>query len=196
VDGQRVRTGRYGSGMRWRARYVDPEGRERSQTFARRVDAERFVATITADVLRGTYVDPDAGKVRSGTHRWRPWPPDAVCARARCSGSASRTSTSCAGASTSSSRSGSSTAASGSRLRRTARPATCRYRITSPGRCPTISSASPSARAGSSSTQGSTTRSTGRTSTGTSGSPPSRSPASSRPARTACTRSGTSTRPC
>lgn len=56
VDEQRVRTGRYGSGMRWRARYVDPAGRERSRTFARRPDTDRFLATITADVLRGSYV--------------------------------------------------------------------------------------------------------------------------------------------
>ena len=31
--------------------------------FARKQDVERFVATVGAEVLRGTYVDPDAGKV-------------------------------------------------------------------------------------------------------------------------------------
>jgi integrase len=63
VDGRRVRTSRFGKGKRWQARYFDPEGKERAQDFARKQDAERFVATITADVLRGAYVDPDAGKV-------------------------------------------------------------------------------------------------------------------------------------
>jgi integrase len=63
VDGRRVRTERYGTGKRWRARYLDPDGRERSRTFARRVDAERFAATVTTDVLRGAYVDPSAGRV-------------------------------------------------------------------------------------------------------------------------------------
>lgn len=40
--------------------------------FARKQDAERFLTTITADVLRGAYVDPDAGKVTFGAfaERW------------------------------------------------------------------------------------------------------------------------------
>lgn len=63
VDGERVRTTRYGKGKRWQARYRDPDGHERTKDFARRADAERFVATITADVLRGAFVDPNAGKV-------------------------------------------------------------------------------------------------------------------------------------
>lgn len=63
VDGQRVRTDRYGTGRRWQARYLDPDGRERTRTFDRKQDAERFLATITTDMLRGAYVDPDAGRV-------------------------------------------------------------------------------------------------------------------------------------
>ena len=59
----RVRTDRYGKGRRWQARYLDPDGRERTRTFDRKQDAARFLTTITADVLRGAYVDPDAGKV-------------------------------------------------------------------------------------------------------------------------------------
>lgn len=49
--------------LTWRARYVAPDGRERARTFPRRVDAERFVATVEADKIRGVYLDPDAGKV-------------------------------------------------------------------------------------------------------------------------------------
>ncbi len=63
VNGQRVRTPRFGNGSRWRARYLDPRGQERSQCFARRVDAERFLASVETTKLRGTYVDPDAGRI-------------------------------------------------------------------------------------------------------------------------------------
>jgi integrase len=63
VDGRRERTARHGKGSRWQARYHDPDGRERTRMFDRKQDAERFLATITADVLRGAFVDPYAGKV-------------------------------------------------------------------------------------------------------------------------------------
>jgi integrase len=63
IDGRRVRTDRYGKGNRWQTRYVDLDGRERTQTFERKQDAERFLVTVSADLLRGAYVDPDAGKV-------------------------------------------------------------------------------------------------------------------------------------
>ena len=64
VDGERVRTARYGRGNRWQVRYRDPDSVERTKTFARKQDAERFLVAISADVLRGAYVDPNAGKVR------------------------------------------------------------------------------------------------------------------------------------
>jgi integrase len=48
---------------RWRARYRDPSGRERSKSFARKVNAERFLVGIEDAKLRGAYVDPAAGKV-------------------------------------------------------------------------------------------------------------------------------------
>ena len=59
--------------VRYRARYIDPTGRERSKTFDRVVDADRFVATVETDKLRGTYVDPSAGRVtfRAYAERWR-----------------------------------------------------------------------------------------------------------------------------
>lgn len=63
VDGKRVRTDRHGQRKRWRARYLDPAGNERSRTFARKQDAERFLTAVAADVLRGAYVDPDAGRI-------------------------------------------------------------------------------------------------------------------------------------
>jgi integrase len=48
---------------RWRARYRDPSGRERSKSFTRKVDAERFLVSIEDAKLRGAYVDPAAGRV-------------------------------------------------------------------------------------------------------------------------------------
>jgi integrase len=48
---------------RWRARYRDPSGRERAKSFARKVDAERFLVSIEDAKLRGAYVDPAAGRV-------------------------------------------------------------------------------------------------------------------------------------
>lgn len=72
VDGSRVRTARYGKGNRWQARYVDLEGGEHTRTFARKQDAERFLATVTADLVRGEYVDPGAGKV-TFTEFWKRW---------------------------------------------------------------------------------------------------------------------------
>jgi integrase len=63
VDGQRVRTNRYGQGKRWQARYLDPEGRERTRAFDRKQEADRFLTAVAADVLRGTYIDPQGGRV-------------------------------------------------------------------------------------------------------------------------------------
>ncbi len=52
AGGTRQRTARYGKGKRWQARYHDPDGRERTKDFARKYDAERFLATVMADVVR------------------------------------------------------------------------------------------------------------------------------------------------
>ncbi|MGH2817403.1 MAG: tyrosine-type recombinase/integrase [Actinomycetota bacterium] len=46
----------------YRARYRAPNGRERSQTFKRRADAERFLAEMTTAKARGAWVDPRAGR--------------------------------------------------------------------------------------------------------------------------------------
>jgi integrase len=57
------REGCRGNGKRWRVRYLDPDGKERSRSFDRKADADRFKDTTAADVHRGTYMDPGAGKV-------------------------------------------------------------------------------------------------------------------------------------
>lgn len=54
---------RYGKGKRWRVRYIAPDGKERNKSFAKKIDAENFKGTVAADVLRGTYIDPAAGKI-------------------------------------------------------------------------------------------------------------------------------------
>jgi hypothetical protein len=56
VQGQRVARPRCGRGLRWRARYRDAEGRQRSRSFARK--RLRFLTLVQADLLRGSYVDP------------------------------------------------------------------------------------------------------------------------------------------
>jgi integrase len=48
---------------RWRARYRGPDGRERSQTFERKTDAERWLAQVETDKARGQWVDPAAGRI-------------------------------------------------------------------------------------------------------------------------------------
>lgn len=49
---------------RWRARYRAPDGRERSKTFARKVDAQRFLAGVETDKSRGEWIDPRLGRTR------------------------------------------------------------------------------------------------------------------------------------
>lgn len=53
---------------RWRARYRDPYNRERSRTFARRVDAERWLTSVEHARLSGAYIDPALSRVTFG--RW------------------------------------------------------------------------------------------------------------------------------
>ena len=54
----------------WRARFRPvPGGPQVTQTFARKVDAQRWLDEITAAVVTGQYVDPKAGKSRSAIRR-------------------------------------------------------------------------------------------------------------------------------
>jgi integrase len=47
----------------WVVRYRDHSKRERSKSFARRVDAERFAAQVEIDKLTGAWTDPARGKI-------------------------------------------------------------------------------------------------------------------------------------
>ena len=48
---------------RWRARYRDERGRERSRHFNRRIDAQHWLDEVTATLRDGTYVEPKAGNL-------------------------------------------------------------------------------------------------------------------------------------
>lgn len=47
----------------WQARYTAPDGRERTKRFERKVDAEAWLDTNGADMVRGAWIDPKAGRV-------------------------------------------------------------------------------------------------------------------------------------
>jgi integrase len=74
ATGDRQPSKRHGRGKRWRVRWTDPEtGRSRAELFDRKVDAERYDANRKADISRGQYIDPHAGKttVAEYAELWR-----------------------------------------------------------------------------------------------------------------------------
>jgi Phage integrase, N-terminal SAM-like domain len=60
---RRMRDGSLGP-VRWRVRSQTPAGDERSKTFARKVDAERYAASVESDKARGRFIDPRLGHAR------------------------------------------------------------------------------------------------------------------------------------
>ena len=76
ADGKpkRVRTDRYGTGLRYRARYIGPDGAEKSRSFPdrQRRQAEGWLARIGADMSRGHYVNPRASRItfRQYAEQW------------------------------------------------------------------------------------------------------------------------------
>jgi len=71
---RRERTSRYGKGMRYRVRYITPDGRELSKSFPDRAkgDAEAFLASVETDKRRGTFLDPAGALTPFDEHaeRW------------------------------------------------------------------------------------------------------------------------------
>lgn len=56
----------------YRVRWRGPDGKERNKTFQKKVEADRFCAVVSADLVKGQYVDPDAGKILFETYA-RKW---------------------------------------------------------------------------------------------------------------------------
>ena len=58
--------------VRWYMRYRDPAGAQRTKTFDRKVDAERFLTTVESAKLKGSYIDPAASRLTVGiwAQRW------------------------------------------------------------------------------------------------------------------------------
>ncbi len=63
---------RKAEGHYWQVRYVDPKGAQHARNFVKRADAERFVTTMEADVLRGAWIDPSYGRtpLAEWAERW------------------------------------------------------------------------------------------------------------------------------
>lgn len=53
---------------RWRARYRDPDGREHSRHFERRIDGDRWLLEIRSSMQRGQYLDPAGAKITLGAY--------------------------------------------------------------------------------------------------------------------------------
>lgn len=65
---ERVKSDRFGTGLRYRVRYIDPAGRSRNKSFPdrRKRYAEAFMLSLETDKLRGSYIDPAAGRMTFG----------------------------------------------------------------------------------------------------------------------------------
>lgn len=66
TTGKKTQTELFGSGRRWRVRYRDPSGKNRAPTFERKDDALAHKAEVEGRLRRGTYIDPDRGRVTVG----------------------------------------------------------------------------------------------------------------------------------
>lgn len=70
---KRVHSADYGCEKRWQARWRDEQGKQRTQAFAKKAEAEGAEAKIRTQLKEGTYVDPSAGLVtfREYAEDWR-----------------------------------------------------------------------------------------------------------------------------
>jgi len=61
----RVKTDLHGKGMRYKVRFLDPDGNEKSKMFpdGKYKVALAWKADQEVDIARGTYIDPKAGKI-------------------------------------------------------------------------------------------------------------------------------------
>ncbi|WP_326759324.1 site-specific integrase [Streptomyces phaeochromogenes] len=70
----KVKTDRHGSGMRYRARYIGPDGTEKSKSFpeGQKRLAEKWLNNTASDMSRGQYIDPRAARItfKSYAEKW------------------------------------------------------------------------------------------------------------------------------
>lgn len=67
VDGEKVRSSRYGQGRRWRARYrKTTNGKQWTKSFDRQVDAQKWLDEITTSITTGMYASPEKGRTKFG----------------------------------------------------------------------------------------------------------------------------------
>ena len=70
----RVPTTLHGKGLRYKVRYIDPDGQERSKSYPDKKlkDARAFLAKVETDKLTGDYINPEAGKttLREYSDNW------------------------------------------------------------------------------------------------------------------------------
>ncbi|MFI6941987.1 tyrosine-type recombinase/integrase [Streptomyces sp. NPDC050418] len=70
----KVKSDRHGVGLRYRARYIAPDGTEKSKSFPDKQKrlAENWLTNIEADMTRGQYIDPRAARTtfREYAERW------------------------------------------------------------------------------------------------------------------------------
>lgn len=59
---------------RWKGTYRTPNGRERSKTFDRKIDAQRFLAQVETSKLTGQWVEPSLGRLRFEDWVAEVWP--------------------------------------------------------------------------------------------------------------------------
>jgi integrase len=55
-------------GNSWRAKYYGPDGRQRSKTFARKADAERWLSRERSLMAQGDWTDPALGRILFGEY--------------------------------------------------------------------------------------------------------------------------------
>ncbi|WP_424862144.1 tyrosine-type recombinase/integrase [Streptomyces sp. MMS24-I29] len=66
----KVKSDRHGTGLRYRARYVGPDGAEKSKSFPDKQKrlAEKWLTNIASDMSRGQYIDPRAARITFQTY--------------------------------------------------------------------------------------------------------------------------------
>ncbi|MCX5267517.1 site-specific integrase [Streptomyces sp. NBC_00199] len=70
----RVKSDRHGCGLRYRARYIGPDGAEKSKSFpdGKKRLAEKWLSAIETDMTRGQYTDPKSVRItfRQYAEKW------------------------------------------------------------------------------------------------------------------------------